>query len=155
MSIFRQFYSYLSHCFISFFGDQNKCKKFSSNLIFVFVVANPHCSKTIKSLRIKMHNTTILMRGIVSVRLKKCHFFLCLISSFHLFVHALSWAWSSQGCQLLGMAGLMLIDVLSAGPISPGYRWCHNPFAKKKDSYSLFPVDGMLIPVKNWTHKYG
>ena len=60
---------------------------------------------------------------------------------------SLSWAWSKQQCQPLRMAGLLLCDVLLAGPISLGNRWCHNPFAQRKDSDSLCPVDGMLIPV--------
>ena len=50
-----------------------------------------------------------------------------------------------KGCQLLGMAGLLL----------QSYRWRHNPFDQRKDSHSLFPVDGVLIPVtflKNQSH---
>ena len=57
------------------------------------------------------------------------------------------WAWAPQSCRLLRMEGLVLDDVLLVGPISSGYRWHHNPFAQRKNSYSLFPVDGMLILV--------
>ena len=42
------------------------------------------------------------------------------------------------------MVELLIPDVLLAGPISLGYALIHNPFAQRKDSYSLFPVDGVL-----------
>ena len=38
-------------------------------------------------------------------------------------------------------------DVLLVGPISSCYRWHHNPFTKRKYSYCLFTVDGVLILV--------
>ena len=53
------------------------------------------------------------------------------ISSFHLFVHPLSGPWSPQWCWPLCIAGLLLCDVLLTGPISSGYRWCYNLFAKQ------------------------
>ena len=40
-----------------------------------------------------------------------------------------------------------LVDVLLAGPISLGYRWHNNTFVQRKDGYSLFPADIMLVPV--------
>ena len=42
-------------------------------------------------------------------------FFLRPISSVHFFVYPLSWAWSTHRCQPLGMAQLLLHDVLLAG----------------------------------------
>ena len=43
------------------------------------------------------------------------------------------------------MVGEVLHDVLLARPISPVYRINYNQFAHWKDSYSFFPVEGMLI----------
>ena len=41
------------------------------------------------------------------------------------------------------MAGTSVLEVLFEGPISSGFDVV--PFLPEKDSYSLFPADGVLI----------
>ena len=40
--------------------------------------------------------------------------------------------------------GTLVTWCLLSGPISSGYRWRHDLFIQRKDSYTLFPVDGSL-----------
>ena len=89
-----------------------------------------------------------LDRFILIIFLVKFYFFPHPISFFHVFIHPLFGVWSPQPCQPLYVAKLLLLAaVLIAERISSVYRWCHNPFTQKKDSCSLFPVYGILIPV--------
>ena len=106
---------------------------------FVFSKATVHIfsSEKVKweSLRVnlqKLANFLIIKTNLPS-------YFSHFISSFTL----LSWAWASQWRQPLHMAETSPCEVLLAGHISTGVDIM--PFRSLKDSYSLFPVDGVLI----------
>ena len=73
-----------------------------------------------------------------------CYFFSSiLLTSFISSFTLLSWAWASQRRQPLHLAGTSVCEVLLAGPISSGVDVV--PFCSEEESYSSFPVDGVLV----------
>ena len=70
-------------------------------------------------------------------------YFSILLPPFNSSLTLLSWALALQWRQPLHMAGTSVRKVWIAGPISSGVDVV--PFPPEKDSYRLFPVDGVLI----------